>query len=476
MREFRRTHLFAVAAGLAVSGLCGCVAQAQLLFSTEQDYAAWTPTPGGIQPDFVRYEPGVEYNGLASGAPGGPGAIGYPGAFYLAPPPGQSFAYVQSQNFINNTDTDSALLGADYIQVDISGSLENVISLVLFANFSINDYTNVILQESPSSWVNQGSYWTATYPDPIYFTSTDPGTYLQLGFETSSATLVSDIRVVPPAWNNAAGGDWNTYGNWTTADTMLAPNRQGLEADFLVAITSNETVTTSETVNIGTILLNNSGASYTLSATGSGNITMNMPGVEPAAINDQGGTHFISAPLILDSNTNVTVANSGDVLHLSGGISGAGGLAVNGSGTVSLESANSYGGATTVNSGTLSVAIAGALSATTSLTIGTNTTSAEVRLVASTGGQSISGLTINSGSALDLTNNHIIIDYAADTQAMVDAAIRQYLINGRNGGPGQAQAASIVPAPLCQPTATTASAMPTEPMGWSPDSPPARSK
>jgi hypothetical protein len=49
-------------------------------------------------------------------------------------------------------------------------------------------------------------------------------------------------------------------------------------------------------------------------------------------------------------------------------------------------------------------------------------------------GSEIGGLSIDSTSVLDLTNNILKVDYTPDTQASADATIRSYLINGRNGG------------------------------------------
>jgi hypothetical protein len=49
-------------------------------------------------------------------------------------------------------------------------------------------------------------------------------------------------------------------------------------------------------------------------------------------------------------------------------------------------------------------------------------------------GSEVAGLSIDGTSVLDLTNNILKVDYAAGTQATADATIRNYLINGRNGG------------------------------------------
>ncbi len=59
---------------------------------------------------------------------------------------------------------------------------------------------------------------------------------------------------------------------------------------------------------------------------------------------------------------------------------------------------------------------------------------AKVQFTPNGAGSQIGGLSIDSNSVLDLTNNHLIVDYTPGTQAAADATIRSYLINGRNGG------------------------------------------
>ncbi len=341
--------------------------------------------------------------------------------------------------------------------------------------------------------INNGTYVTEYFQNP--FVDSPTTTFLNVGYyfnsnynTTTQDTLsIDDFRVISPGWNQSGTGDWNTAANWTTFDSGVAPNNQGLEADFLGYVSSNTTVTTSATVNIGTILLNDSANSYTLAATGSGNITMNMPGIEPALINDAAGTHLISAPLILVSTTCLNVVGAGDTLTISGAITGTGGLIINGAkangltdsgaqgtlaapsigvatvinglGTVKLTSAsNTYGGTTVIDSGTLIAAVTGALPNGTNVTnngnliingnetlgslTGTGTLSLSpatgstltFKLATNRGLETENGLTIAANSVLDITNNHMIIDYAAGTQATVDSTIRGYLVSGYAGG------------------------------------------
>ena len=433
-----------------------------------------------------------------------------------------------SQNLFQNPDAIAAANGADYFAVDFNGPPTNNSGLTAGSYFELklvvnfdgtygefsqeDNFTNPANVFNPmgitqygAGQINNGSYTTEYFINP--FLNAD-STYLDLGYYFNSdynsvgntSLSIDNLRVIPPGWNTSGAGNWNIYTNWTTKDSGAAPNFQGLEADFLNYVTSNTTVTVSETTNIGTILFNDAAFSYTIMATGSGNLTMNMPGTEPALIDDRAGTHTISAPLILATNTVVSgattnvyntslcvnVVNSGDVLHITGAISGAGGLYVNdsstlglsdsgaggtlaaptigigattnGFGTVSLESANTYGGGTTVAGGTLIANVTGALpngeglvnngttdiygnetlgaggvsalSGTGTLNIG-NGTHNVVELAVGSGGATQGGLTIAANSSLDIGDNHIILN---DPSGGIDATIRAYLAAGYNNG------------------------------------------
>ncbi len=142
-----------------------------------------------------------------------------------------------------------------------------------------------------------------------------------------------------------------------------------------------------------------------------------------------------------------------------GGISGVGSLEVAGLGTVQLAFADTYSGGTQVDAGaTLTTSADNALpsghalinngttniegSATLSSLTGTgklnispgSDPTSTVQLATNSGLATENGLTIAANSVLDITNNHMIIDYAAGTQATVDSTIRGYLVSGYAGG------------------------------------------
>jgi autotransporter-associated beta strand protein len=111
----------------------------------------------------------------------------------------------------------------------------------------------------------------------------------------------------------------------------------------------------------------------------------------------------------------------------SGGIAGSGSLTKSGSGSATLSTVNSYTGGTNVTGGTLIIATNGALPANQAVTL----TGGNLQLALNTGGESVSSLSITGGSTLDLTNNHIVINYGnpAD-QATVDSTILGYITSG----------------------------------------------
>jgi autotransporter-associated beta strand protein len=151
-----------------------------------------------------------------------------------------------------------------------------------------------------------------------------------------------------------------------------------------------------------------------------------------ANVIDMGGTHTISAPMLLDSTLNVDVENAGDTMNLSGSISGPGGLIVNSVGTVALSGQNSYQGTTLVEDGTLTIQSSASLPATTSLTVGNVVNTAVVRLAAGSGTATVAGLSITSGSTVDITSNALIVDFTPGNDPA--ATIRGYLQTGYNGG------------------------------------------
>jgi fibronectin-binding autotransporter adhesin len=171
-------------------------------------------------------------------------------------------------------------------------------------------------------------------------------------------------------WLPTGDGDWGTPANW---QNNYVPNAAGDTASFASA-TANATVSLASDFTVGSMSFSDSN-SYTIASTG-GTLTFDN-GANTATVTDYAGTHTISAPVVLNSNTNVTVVNHGDTIAFSGNISGAGSLSIDDLGgggaftvaEVILSGDNSYSGGTIVDSGNLQLGSATALPTGTALTL-----------------------------------------------------------------------------------------------------------
>jgi autotransporter-associated beta strand protein len=150
------------------------------------------------------------------------------------------------------------------------------------------------------------------------------------------------------------------------------------------------------------------GSTVTFNDFNAGNyaVTLNIP-VNPASVT-------------VNSSGNYTISGIG-------GIGGTGSLKKSGSGTLTLSTVNTYSGGTNVTGGKLIVGTHGALPSNQAVTLA----GGNMQLAPHTGGETVSSLSITGGSTLDLTNNHIVIDYGVPAdQATVDSAIRSYISSG----------------------------------------------
>ncbi|HEX4054902.1 MAG TPA: autotransporter-associated beta strand repeat-containing protein [Tepidisphaeraceae bacterium] len=103
------------------------------------------------------------------------------------------------------------------------------------------------------------------------------------------------------------------------------------------------------------------------------------------------------------------------------------GIVKTGNGTETFTGSNSYSGGTNINSGKLIIGASGAMPDSAVVVQGTG----DLMFASGIGGVTIQALTVIGSGRLDLTNNHLYIDYGADDPV---SAIRIYLTSGYNGG------------------------------------------
>ena len=159
-------------------------------------------------------------------------------------------------------------------------------------------------------------------------------------------------------WLLSTGGTWNAApSNWSLG---TVPNGDGATVRLGENLASSGTISLSTSVTIGSLLMVNTAASYTIA--GPGALLLSNSGA--AAVLGVSGTHGISSPVTLSNGVYISVAAAGDVLTISGPISESGGpssLTKGGSGTLVLANTNTYSGTTAITGGTLLLASAAAV-------------------------------------------------------------------------------------------------------------------
>jgi arabinogalactan endo-1,4-beta-galactosidase len=203
-------------------------------------------------------------------------------------------------------------------------------------------------------------------------------------FDASGNALpaVNAFSISSPTWSVDADGTWYNASDWTGGVPMFAGN----VANFGSAITAPRTVTMNNAESVSTINFSSS-ISYTI--VGPSTLTMSATSGQ-AAINVTAGSHTISAPMSLASDTNVTVTPAASSLIVTGALSASSRLLTkSGAGLLQLEN---------LRAGTLN------------LSAGTLRISQKTQPMSSTGTSVIGSTTFTSGATLDLTNNAMIVN------------------------------------------------------------------
>jgi MYXO-CTERM domain-containing protein len=137
-----------------------------------------------------------------------------------------------------------------------------------------------------------------------------------------------------------------------------------------------------------------------------------------------------SGTVVFDVTSNDVMAWTGSALNIAAGSN----VVAGGTTDPFTDSLLTSNHVTILNNGSLTVNVnstVGGITGNGHLTIGNGTTN-KLQIASGSGLNTVSSLTINGNSALDLTNNHLIINYAGGADPV--ATIRQYLISGFNNG------------------------------------------
>jgi hypothetical protein len=208
-------------------------------------------------------------------------------------------------------------VSADDIEA-VADSEFNVIPKVT-GNAAIFDVT-ASLQAWLAGTTNHGWVLTATSANGWRWNSSEFGTvglrpYLEVTY------------AYPTSWRVNADGNWSAADNWTPG----VPNAVEATATFGSVATEPRTVTLDAPMVVGKITFDNANE-YTIAGPSALSL---QGGIGNASIYVAQGSHTISAPLALITDTNTTIA--GDALEISGDISGnSHALNNNGPGTLVL--------------------------------------------------------------------------------------------------------------------------------------------
>jgi fibronectin-binding autotransporter adhesin len=203
-------------------------------------------------------------------------------------------------------------------------------------------------------------------------------------------------------WIATSSGLWSSAANWST--NPLIPNGQDQNVLFSNATLAASTITLSTPITVGSLTfdpafaytLAASAANLTLStSTGNATITVNHSFANVA--------NTLSTPLLFASPTTITNNDlpsiSQNNLTLSGALSGAAPLTLNGPGQVVLSGTNSaYTGAITINNGTLFASSATSLGSSTSAADGTTINANGLLAVNTPAAVANEYLTLNGGT------------------------------------------------------------------------------
>ena len=233
-----------------------------------------------------------------------------------------------------------------------------------------------------------------------------------------SSSTISYFNTVSPSVNLALPAG-TTYGLMVPVSTATLGNLS-LGAGSTLSVTGTGSTNTPYSVTFGSTSLGGS-VNINASNNGTGAGVLNLGGLSDGGVG-----------IALQFGGNGTVS-----LNASSSLSAATTVAISAGATLQVKANNALGtnGVAITNNGALVVdgnQTIGNLSGPGTLTVGNGSTENTLQLAANSGGSTVSSLTINGFAALDITNNYLIINYGTGADPI--AGIRQYLVNGYDGG------------------------------------------
>jgi hypothetical protein len=416
-----RTRLFAGAASIGLAGLLPAISRATIpaLYDPSFELEA----PGTIFPDDgatngVWSSFGDKYTITASNAHTGNNSVETSdGGLY--------------QFLISNVGDGSDLYGQtvaySFWVVDPNAGPETVNYHFDARDTATNVYSAAVDGTIVGSNVPTETHFFGTFNVPTSATTVPNALVVQIAGATGAFYFDDfSLAVVPRVvgesqWNVATAGDWNNGANWTNG----VPNGAGTEADFAGTISASHTVFTDVPVTVGTVTFNNSSASYVIA--GAGSLTIQGNGSN-GAIDVYAGSHSITLPLIVATNSTFNVA-SGSSLTIGGPLTVDAGVSLNQSGGGSVIYQN---GITLMNGS--SIAFASGASANSLKLVAKSTASVATSIAGSPNLIQLSALSFSGSTAafqgtLDLSNNAMVV-HGGSLSAVTSAVAAGYNATG----------------------------------------------
>ena len=179
---------------------------------------------------------------------------------------------------------------------------------------------------------------------------------------SQTITIIGDVFSGTGIWNVSTGASasWGDNVNWIDANSS-----QGAPGTF-AGFDNTDIATFNDTGSVATIALDGAAPSlktirFDSSLTsyqieqGTGSTALTLKSSSGAAVTVLSGSHQITAPVTLASNTTVNVAPANGALAITSNIDGASSLTKTGFGELILTGNNSFGGGTTVTGGVLTI-------------------------------------------------------------------------------------------------------------------------
>ena len=260
------------------------------------------------------------------------------------------------------------------VDFEFSGATSDVINITNPGGLTLGTATPLNLFEAGTTlpFTTNGNYtlfdyntsFTGSLFGAFTIANSQAGKFYSVTNDAGTTSLRLNIAdSINTVWNVDGGGSWSVATNWTAG----VPNAPGALARFegaLTALGAPANIAVNGPKTVGSIVFDNFNT-YNITGAPADIITVDN-GFGTALINAINGTHSISAPLNLISPTSISAAG-GNLLTLSGNITGGQNITLAGNGTVVLTGNNALGGPVTINAGTLEINAAAALAGSTSI-------------------------------------------------------------------------------------------------------------